>query len=499
MRNPLKHLKSLREFVAELAAVGELQRVDREVDWNLEIGAIIRRSYDLRAPAPLFETVTGYRDSGFRVLGAPGGLSAAHHPLARIALALGLSHDATGRDIMAAIVAARDRAGIPPRVVDASSAPCKQHIHRGDDVDLFAFPTPLIHGNDGGRYIQTFGMNIARTPDGSWTNWSINRMMIAGRDTLACLIPGPQHLGIIRDMWTRRGEPMPIALALGVEPGLPYAGAMPLPEGVDESHFLGALFGEGIEVVPAETVDLLVPATAEIVIEGHIAVDETVPEGPMNEYPGYNALERSPKPVFHVSAITHRDNAILPVVAAGPPVEEDHTGTGTMHAAELLYQLRKAGLPIAATWFSYESALHWLLVAARSDWHETLPISSAELAKRVGEVVFSGKAGFGVPKVLLVEDDIDLTDVNEVVWAFATRAHPEHGEVHFAAEPTAALSVYLSEAEQHSYRAGKVIYNCLLADLFEASRRPVKGNFDSGWPPEIRDRVLGNWHAYGYR
>ncbi|WP_153347290.1 UbiD family decarboxylase [Nocardia aurantia] len=495
----MKHLKSLREFVAELAAVGELQRVDREVDWNLEIGAIIRRSYDLRAPAPLFETVTGYRDSGFRVLGAPGGLSAAHHPLARIALALGLSHDATGRDIMAAIVAARDRAGIPPRVVDASSAPCKQHIHRGDDVDLFAFPTPLIHGNDGGRYIQTFGMNIARTPDGSWTNWSINRMMIAGRDTLACLIPGPQHLGIIRDMWTRRGEPMPIALALGVEPGLPYAGAMPLPEGVDESHFLGALFGEGIEVVPAETVDLLVPATAEIVIEGHIAVDETVPEGPMNEYPGYNALERSPKPVFHVSAITHRDNAILPVVAAGPPVEEDHTGTGTMHAAELLYQLRKAGLPIAATWFSYESALHWLLVAARSDWHETLPISSAELAKRVGEVVFSGKAGFGVPKVLLVEDDIDLTDVNEVVWAFATRAHPEHGEVHFAAEPTAALSVYLSEAEQHSYRAGKVIYNCLLADLFEASRRPVKGNFDSGWPPEIRDRVLGNWHAYGYR
>jgi 4-hydroxy-3-polyprenylbenzoate decarboxylase len=324
-------------------------------------------------------------------------------------------------------------------------------------------------------------------------------MMIAGRDTLSCLIPPPQHLGIIRAQWTARHKPMPIALALGVEPGLPYVGAMPLPEGADESHFLGALFGEPIDLVPAETVDLLVPATAEIIIEGHIALDRSAPEGPMNEYPGYIAVESTPKPVFQVSAITYRDNAILPVVAAGPPVEENHTGTGTMHAAEILYQLRRAGLPVASAWFSYESAIHWLIVAAHRDWHETLPVSSAELAHRIGEIVFAGKAGFGVPKVLLVEDDIDITNVDEVVWAFATRAHPEHGEVHFPAESTAALSVYLSEVEQHTYRAGKVVYNCLLADLFPAARRPTKGSFTNSWPAEIRQRVLDNWHKYGYR
>jgi 4-hydroxy-3-polyprenylbenzoate decarboxylase len=280
---------------------------------------------------------------------------------------------------------------------------------------------------------------------------------------------------------------------------LPFVGGMPLPEGADESHFLGALFGEGLEVVPAETVDLMVPATAEIVIEGHIAFDETVMEGPMNEYPGYNAIEQSLKPVFHVSAITHRNGAILPVVAAGPPVEEDHTVTGTMHAAEILYQLRKAGLPVTSTWFSYESAMHWLIVAVRSDWHESLPISSAELTQRVGEVVFQGKAGFGVPKVLLVEDDIDITDNDDVVWAFATRTHPEHGEVHFPAEPHVQLSVYLSEVEAHSYRAGKVLYNCLLADLFDEKQRPVKGSFANGWPKEIQDKVLEKWETYGYR
>jgi UbiD family decarboxylase len=383
--------------------------------------------------------------------------------------------------------------------VSAESAPCKENVLRGHDVDLLRFPTPWIHANDGGRYIQTYGMNIVKTPDGSWTNWSVNRMMIAGRDRLACLIPDPQHLGVIRSKWVERGEPMPIVLALGVEPGLPFVGGMPLPEGADESHFLGALFGEPIELTTAESVDLPVPATAEIVIEGHVLPQQTVMEGPMNEYPGYNATEKSPKPVFLVSAITHRNGAILPVVAAGPPVEEDHTVTGTMHAAELLYQLRRAALPVSLTWVLLESAWHWLIVSVRSDWPERYGGHSGELAARIGEVVFAGKAGFGVPKVLLVEDDIDITNVSDVVWAFATRAHPEHGGLHFPNEPSQmAGEVYLDETEKHSYRVGKVIYNCLLADRFAKDERPVKGSLRNGWPREIQQRVLDRWAAYGY-
>lgn len=496
----MAHLRDLREFISELEAIGEVQRIDAEVDWNMEIGAIIRRSYDLRAPAPLFTNITGYAGSGFRVLGAPGALSDSSHPLARIALALGLSPTATGQEIVETVVHARSIPGVPPRMVPSASAPCKQNVRRGHEIDLLQFPTPWIHADDGGRYLQTFGMNIVRTPDGSWKNWSVNRMMIAGKDRLACLIPPPQHLGVIRSMWAARGEPMPIVTALGVEPGLPFVGGMPLPERIDESHFLGALFGEPIELTPAETVDLPVPATAEIVIEGHVLPERTVIEGPMNEFPGYNATEKSPKPVFLVSAISYRDGAILPVVAAGPPVEEDHTVTGTMHAAELLYQLRRAGLPVASAWFTFESAMHWLIVSVRADWPESYGGHSGELAARIGEVVFAGKAGFGVPKVLLVEDDVDITDVNEVVWAFATRAHPEHGELHFSNEPSqTAGEVYLDEAEKHSYKAGKVIYNCLLADRFPVEQRPVKGSLQNGWPLAVQQRVLERWTAvYGY-
>lgn len=497
----MRHLKSLREFIDELEKIGDVQRIDKEVDWNLEAGAVIRRCYDLRAPAPLFTNLTGYGDTGFRLFGAPGALSASGHPFARIALALGLPPQATGQQIVEALADARARPGIAPVEVARDAAPCKQNVMRGDDIDLFAFPTPLIHGNDGGRYIQTYGMNIARTPDGSWTNWSVNRMMIADRNTLACLIPAPQHLGVIRQQWTERGEPMPVALAVGVEPGLPWVGGMPIPEGADESHYLGALFGEGIEVVRAETVDLLVPATAEIVIEGHVALpDETVMEGPFNEFPGYNATEASPKAVFHVSAVTYRDGAVQPVVAAGPPVEEDHTIIGTTSAAEILYLLREAGLPISSAWYNFEAAVHWLTLAVRQDWHESTGLGSHELAERIAAVIFHGKPSVNAPKILLVEDDVDITDIAQVVWAFATRSHPDvdRGEFHYPPALTDQLAVYLSAREASTFSAGKVIYNCLLADLYPAGSRPVKGSFENGWPTEIQERVLTNWAEYGF-
>ncbi|MFJ9844308.1 UbiD family decarboxylase [Kitasatospora sp. NPDC101155] len=109
------------------------------------------------------------------------------------ALALGLPADAKGAEIVTALADARQREPIPPVVVERAAAPCKQNVMTGDAIDLLKFPTPLIHDGDGGRYIQSFGMNIAKTPDGSWTNWSINRMMLVDHNRLACLIPPPQH------------------------------------------------------------------------------------------------------------------------------------------------------------------------------------------------------------------------------------------------------------------------------------------------------------------
>ncbi len=146
----LKHLKSLREYIDALQTVGEVQEINPEVDLNLELAAIIRNSYEQKAPAPLFNTIKDI-EPGFRVLGAPAGVSC--QPglyLARIAISLGLDPHSTGQQIVEALVAARDRQPIPPQIVQV--APCKENIFLGDDVDLLRIPSPLLHQGDGGRY-----------------------------------------------------------------------------------------------------------------------------------------------------------------------------------------------------------------------------------------------------------------------------------------------------------------------------------------------------------
>jgi UbiD family decarboxylase len=338
-----------------------------------------------------------------------------------------------------------------------------------------------------------------RTPDAAWTNWSVNRMMLVDRNRLACLIPPNQHLGIIHAQWRQRGEPTPIAIALGVEPGLPFIGGMPIPQGMDESAFLGAYFGEPIELVAAETVPLSVPATAEIVVEGHVSHTETVMEGPMDEYPGYVGHDGSPKPVLHVSAVTFRNNPILPFSVAGAPVDENHTGWGIPHAAEILHLLQTEGLPISICWMVLESACHWLLVGPAPDWHERTSVDSKTFAERVGDIVFHSKAGFGIAKILLIEDDIDVTDVSQVVWAFASRAHPSHGEIYFNNEAQNILPVFLDPNEKFGFRVTKVIHNCLLADRYPVKERPLRSDLEHGWPQEVREEVLERWKSYGYR
>src|SRR5262249_10280641 len=148
--------------------------------WNLEMGAIIRRTYELQAPAPLFNRIKGI-EPGFRVLGAPAGVSK-KHGLVRIALSLGLPATASAQDIIEALASAHARTPIPPRRV--ATGPCKENRLLGDAVDLHRLPAPYIHDGDGGRYLNTWGTIVVKTPDGRWVNWSITRIMLHGKNTL---------------------------------------------------------------------------------------------------------------------------------------------------------------------------------------------------------------------------------------------------------------------------------------------------------------------------
>ncbi len=240
-------------------------------------------------------------------------------------------------------------------------------------------------------------------------------------------IVGPeQHVGMVAKAWADMGEPMPFALALGVESSISFICGMPLPAHVKESGRLGALLGRAIRTVPCRTVELNALASAEILIEGHLHLHELVEEGPTGEFAGYIPLDtQTRRPTYRVSAISHRDNAILPVVVAGEPVEQNHTAWGLPSSAQLLYELGKAGVPATTGWIPLQSALHWLVVTVPRDWRCRSGVGESKaLCRRIGQTVFASKAGAVIPKVIVLNDDVDPTDVKELVWAFATRCHP---------------------------------------------------------------------------
>jgi 4-hydroxy-3-polyprenylbenzoate decarboxylase len=486
----------LREYVDQLRALGEVQPIDAEVDWNLELGAIVRRSYELRAPAPLFRRIKGI-EPGFRVLGAPAGLS--RQPglaLCRIALSLGLPPQSTAGEIVTALADAHDRPPLRPRRVP--DGPCKENKLLGPDVDLWRLPAPLIHDGDGGRYLNTWGTVVVQTPDGRWTNWSISRTMVTGKNTMAGLVLPQQHLGMIYARWKSLGRPMPYALALGTEPVIPFVSGMPLDDGVDEADFVGGYLGEPVEVVGCETVDLQVPATSEMVLEGTVSIDEVEPEGPMGEYSGYlNPGGGSPQPVFHVSAMTYRHEPILPVVAAGEPVEENHTCWGLAISGQVLWELRTRGFPVSSCFCPFQSAGHWLVVTVNNSYRER--IKAARLVQDLAEILFHSRAGSLIPKVILLGDDIDPTNLEEVVWALATRCHTERGPVLFPEEAVLPLVGYLTPEERRRRRSTKVIYNCLPPDDLPAGQMPKRSSFGHAWPREMQEWVIANWERYGYR
>ena len=209
----MKHIKDMREFLSALSDIGELQEIDLEVERDLEIGAIIRRAYDLRAPAPLFNNIKGVA-RGFRVLGGSAGVSAQKGLyLSRIAISLGFPAGACAKEIVNTLSDSMAKEGIPPRVL--GTGVCQENVLTGDGIDLMKLQAPLLHMGDGGRYINTWGTVVVKTPDGKWTNWGIARVMLLDKNRMSGLIPPQQHLGIIHKMWSDSGEPTPFALALG--------------------------------------------------------------------------------------------------------------------------------------------------------------------------------------------------------------------------------------------------------------------------------------------
>ncbi|MDO8784763.1 MAG: UbiD family decarboxylase, partial [Syntrophales bacterium] len=258
--------KDLREYISALEKYNELVRIKDEVDWDCEAGAIFRRGHEKEAQAILIENIRDYPNT--RLM---GGLMSTFR---RFAIAMELDPDIPLREMFKEFDARRANP-IKPVLVDSGSA-YEENLLTGDEVDLSVLPTPMVHDGDGGRYLGTWHNLITKDPDSGWINWGMYRQMIHNKKHLGALILPNSDAGKQKAKWEARGEPMPFASAIGGDPITNSVAAMPYGIEMDEVDMAGGLRQAPVELVKCKTVPLVVPANAEIIIEGHIHTDITV-------------------------------------------------------------------------------------------------------------------------------------------------------------------------------------------------------------------------------
>lgn len=478
--------RDLREYIARLDKEGEVQPIQKEVDWSLEVGAIIRRSYDLKAPAPFFQRLRGYPE-GYRIFGGPiGSSNRPNRSYARLAMALGLNPDSAVTEIMEEYIRRKKN---PIKPVLVSGGPCKENVHIGEEVNLEEFPAPLLHEHDGGRYLGTWHLVATRDPDTGWVNWGMYRLMLHDRKTLGVLVVPSQHIGLHYRKYEAMNRRMECAVAIGTEPVTALMAGTPLDPGVNEADVVGSLRGEPLELVRCETVDLAVPATAEIVIEGEIPPRERRDEGPFGEYTGYMAGEREPRPVIHVKAVTHRHRPILTVTCPGVPVDENHV-LRTIVCASLLDELRSRGFPVKMVYGPPEVGnLFWVISTK-------VPFSG--YARHLACALWGLTAGRRAHYLIIVEEDVDITSINEVMWALTTRCHPDRGIFKLPNSAGNPLLPFTNSHEKQHSLGAHVLFDCTWPKEWPQEAVPVKASFDVLWPKDVQERVVRNWGEYGY-
>ncbi len=458
----------LREFLSRLEREGELIRVKVEVDLKYEMGAICRKALDSGGveanKALLFE-----KPKGYQIPVAAGLLDARR----RYFLATETTPENFGEEFEK-----RTARPIEPRLV--KDGPCKENVLIGEKANLYDFPIPTFNEKDGGPYI-TMGAVIYKNPDTGSRNVGIYRLMIHdSRSTGLCAPPFREVSQFARKVHAR-GEALPVAIVVGMDPAIYFGAISAFPYGVDELAMAGAMRGEPVDIVRCETIPLEVPATAEIVIEGEIRPNDTKLEGPFGEFTGYygEALER---PVIRVKAITHRDQPIFQACYQGRPPNCDSVTRVIPHEAEIMKAARALGLKKIN--ICVGSALFTAIASIEKKF--------GGQERWIAAAILGTHSGRTIKTLILVDDDIDPYNWEEVEWALGTRFQPQ-SDIEVIGNITGVnLDPSLPEYERETkaYRTSKLIID---------ATKPVHVPFAAECLPkkDVMEMVEANWERYG--
>ncbi|HEV7386513.1 MAG TPA: UbiD family decarboxylase, partial [Phenylobacterium sp.] len=430
--------RSMREFMGKLEAAGELVRVSEPVSTVLEMTEIHRRLLAQGGPAVLFENVIradGERSPmpclinlfgtvrrvamGVTLEGRERATAADLREVGELLAFLRAPEPPRGlKDAWDMLPLAKTVMAMRPAVV--KKAPVQAVVWTGADIDLAKLPIQTCWPGEPAPLI-TWPLVVTKGPSDSREddfNLGIYRMQVVGKDrTIMRWLAhrgGAQH----HRRWKAQGkrEPLPACAVIGADPGTILAAVTPVPDTLSEYQFAGLLRGAKVELVPAKTVPLMVPANAEIVIEGHVLLDDYADEGPYGDHTGfYNSVERFP--IFQVSAITMRKDPIYLTTFTGRPPDEPSVLGEALN--EVFIPLLRQQFPeIVDFWLPPEGCSYRIAVVSMKKAY-------AGHAKRVMMGVWSYLRQFMYTKwVIVVDDDIDARDWKDVMWAISTRMDP---------------------------------------------------------------------------
>jgi UbiD family decarboxylase len=397
----MNRYEDLREFIAQVDALGALRRIEG-ADPLYEVGGITEVAAGTpECPALLFDAVKGF-PRGLRIF-----TNATVSPQ-RAALALGIDPHLPPID---ALREWRNRRGSltmhKPKLV--KEGPVFENSTRA--VDLDRFPAPTWHKDDGGPYIGSGSIVVMRDPDTGWVNASIYRVQVHGKDRVTVQFDHQgRHGAIIAKRYWDRGKPCPVAVVNGPDPSLFIAGFEYLPEGASEYDFAGAIRGRPLEAIEAPLTGLPVPARAEIVFEGHL-INETLPEGPFGEFTGYYASDKRPAPVMKVEAAHWRND---PILLGSPPMKPPRFHFGLpFRAASMWSQLEAAGVTdVVGAWQHVGQLMTVIALKQRYAGHSKRAALIAAAQSYMGRIVVT------------VDEDVDPSNLADVMWAITTRCEP---------------------------------------------------------------------------
>ncbi len=472
----------LREFIAALDRAGELKRIPFEVDPVLEITEFADRSVKTGGPALLFERPKGSSVpvlinafASRRRMEIALEVASVDEVARRISeyLEMRLPEGLIGKLKMLPKLA--EMSAFFPKTV--SGGPCKEIIKR-EGFSLLDFPILHCWPQDGGRFV-TLPMVFTRHPETGKRNCGMYRMQVYDERTTG--MHWQTHKQGAEHYRRAKGKRMDVAVAIGADPATMYSAILPLPPDLDEMMIAGFLRGKPVDMVRCETMDLEVPASAEIVLEGCVEIGETRREGPFGDHTGFYSLEDD-YPVFHLTSITHRRDPIYAATIVGPPPMEDfYMG----QAIERIFlPLMRLQLPeVRDIAMPAEGVFHNLMLVA-------IRKSYAGHARKVMHALWGlGQAMF-TKCIVVVDENVDVHNLSEVAWRALNNIDPER-DIEFAHGPIDSLD-HASRLANFGSKMG-----------VDATRKWKEEGFTRPWPdvirmtPEVKRRVDELWRLAG--